>query len=135
MTAMSEDESTEDSTDEVDVTVSIDEHTVIDVTGERDLAVVVRSAEGEQIYLPPEDFEESPDRGTSYESAHEGASGAADSPYRPAESAQSPYQPADGRGQSPYDGVPEPTTTGVESTPTGVRIVHPEPISDLRLLR
>jgi hypothetical protein len=134
MTPMN-DESVDTSMDEVEVTVSIDEQTVIDITGERDLAVVVRSAAGEQIYLPPEDFAEAPDRGTPYESPAGEASEAVDSPYRPAETAESPYQAADGPGQSPYDGVPEPTTTGVQSTSTGFRIVHPEPISDFRVLR
>jgi hypothetical protein len=121
--------------DDVDVTVTIDDRTVIDVTGQRDVAVVVRSDGGEQIYLPPEDFEEEPARQTPYESPYRGAGEEPNSPYDPADPSSSPYQGAGGTSQSPYDGTPRPQANGLQSTPTGVRIVHPEPVSDFRLLR
>jgi hypothetical protein len=122
-------------TDAVEVSISIDGgRTVIDVTGERNVAFVVRSSSGEQIYLPPEDFEEEPAaRVTPYESPYHAASGAQDTPYRPAEQS-TPYRPADDSVQSPYD-ASDPPSSGLQSTSTGVRIVHPEPVSDVRLLR
>ncbi|MFB6173133.1 MAG: hypothetical protein ABEI39_00670 [Halobacteriales archaeon] len=94
-----------------------DGRTVITLSGDRDAAVVVRSEAGERIYLPPEDFERPPEprRGSPY-----------DSPYQPAAvTDDSPYQPVRG----------EPATTGLEPTADGFRIIHPEPVIDLRLLR
>ena len=89
------------------------------VSGATEAAVVVRSASGERIYLPPE----------RTESADE-----ADSPYRPA-----------GSGDSPYEGVPDDSpygaardhaaSLGLTPTADGFRIVHPEPVTDFRLLR
>ncbi|WP_123539379.1 DUF7510 family protein [Halosimplex salinum] len=102
----------------VSVNVDVDgERTTIEVTGQRRVAVVVRSQSGERIYLPPEKQESEP----------------AESPYRPA------------GGESPYEGVPDdspygssrqaPTTLGQSRTADGFRIVHPEPVTDVRLLR
>jgi hypothetical protein len=132
MTTMSEDGTADVPTNDVDVTVTIDDdRTVIDVTGERDVAFVVRSDGGEHIYLPPAEYDE-PTRRPSEESPYRETSGRPDTPYR---AASDSYQSAGGREQTPYDGVPDPEPTGLESTSTGVRIVHPEPIFDLRLLR
>lgn len=93
-----------------------DDRTEIIVSGDRDTAVVVRSESGEEIYLPPEDFE------------------------RPAEARQtpydSPYQPRSGAQDSPYQTQPDTSSVnGLEPTADGFIVVHPEPISDVRFLR
>ncbi len=99
--------------------------TTITISGDRDAAVVVRSESGERIYLPPEDFDRPP------ESANQGPyTSPYSSPYSsPYESASSPYD-------SPYESARDPSpTVGMEPTANGFRIVHPEPVMDLRLLR
>ena len=98
-----------------DMTIT-DGRTEIRVSGDRDTAVIVRSAGGEHIYLPPEDFERSPGagRGTPYES---------------------PYDPGSGVGDTPYRSSGSPPVTGQEPTADGYRIVHPEPVTDVRFLR
>lgn len=88
--------------------------TEIRVTGDRDTAVVVRSESGENIYLPPEDFEREAER-TAYDS---------------------PYQPRSGAQESPYSTHPDASSvTGMEPTAGGYFIVHPEPVTDIRFLR
>lgn len=93
-----------------------DDRTEIVVSGDRDTAVVVRSASGEKIYLPPEDFDRPPeDRQTAYDS---------------------PYRPRSGAEDSPYQTHPDATSvTGMEPTATGYIVVHPEPVTDVRFLR
>ncbi len=107
----------------------VDGRTVIEVTGDRDAAVVVRSASGERIYLPPDEDEGKRDGSyaTAYDSPAEG--GASDSPYQ---SADSPYQSVDSPYQS-VGGTRQPP--GLEPTADGFRIVHPEAVTDFRLLR
>ncbi|MFB6297481.1 MAG: hypothetical protein ABEH56_03055 [Salinirussus sp.] len=126
----------------VSVEVEIgDEETLVRVSGTRDAATIVSSASGEEIYLPPEEFDQPPDGGAA-------------TPENPG---QSPYEPA---GRSPYEGMApadspydsagrddrsttadaegrEPSTrpVGVEPTPEGFRVLHPEPITDLRFVR
>jgi hypothetical protein len=103
--------------DSVDFDMTIaNGRTEIRVSGDRDTAVIVRSAGGEQIYLPPEDFDRPPESGrsTPYESPYESASGVGDTPYRSS-------------GSRPV--------TGQEPTADGYRIVHPEPVTDVRFLR
>lgn len=103
--------------DSVDFDMTIaDGRTEIRVSGDRDTAVIVRSPSGEHIYLPPEDFDRPPESGrrTPYESPYESASGAGDTPYRSAGSTRA---------------------TGLEPTADGYRIVHPEPVTDVRFLR
>jgi len=100
---------------EVDIA---DGRTTITVSGDQDAAVVVRSRSGERVYLPPEEAMQ-PDE---------------DSPYRPA-----------GSGDSPYEGVPDDSpyasardvqaSVGLTATANGFRIVHPEPVTDFRILR
>lgn len=103
-----------------------DGQTIIDVTGEDEVAVIVQSAGGERIYFPPEDMDAK-------------AKADDDSPYQPGDSpyeADSPYRPAD--GDSPYqpneddDSV---STRGVTETRTGFRITHPEPAAEITILR
>ncbi|KDS90934.1 hypothetical protein FK85_08170 [Halorubrum saccharovorum] len=105
--------------DEVKDEINIDtrvtgERTVIDVTGTRDVAVVVRSASGERIYLPPESFDEP----------------VSDSPY------SSPYQGGSGIDgeESPYGGGSG-STRGVTETADGFRITHPETATEFDVYR
>ena len=129
--------------------------TVIRMRGDRDTAVVVRSASGERIYLPPEDFDraatgsggtsqsagadtpygglrtDSPYQSASTDSPYQGAG--TDSPYQSA-SADSPYQGAE--SDSPYQAAGETTLSeGLSATADGYRIRHPEPVTDVRVLR
>jgi hypothetical protein len=97
---------------EVDARVSGD-RTVIDVTGTRDVAVVVRSPAGERIYLPPEDFDD-PVGGSPYTSPYQG-SGA-------------------GGEESPYGGAAT-STRGVIETADGFRITHPERATEFDVYR
>ncbi|SHH20056.1 DUF7510 family protein [Halobaculum gomorrense] len=127
----------------VDVEIA-DGRTVITVTGDRDAAVVVESASGERVYLPPEDFDRPPE---SEDGPRQGAYGtgpgpsdspyqstASDSPYQSV-ATDSPYQSPE-TSDSPYQrGGPAPDRVGLEPTADGFRIVHPEPITDFRLLR
>lgn len=125
-----------------------DGETVIELVGDRDAAVVVKSASGERIYLPPEDFERP--AGPQSDSPYQAARG--DSPYQPAES-DSPYQSAESdspyqsaREDSPYQSAPRSDSPyqssrvqspeeGLRGTRDGFVIRHPEPVTDLRLLR
>jgi hypothetical protein len=101
----------------VDFDMSIaDGRTEIRVSGDRDTAVVVRSAAGEHIYLPPEDFDRPPESGRQ-------------TPY------ESPYDPGSGVGDTPYRSSGTPPSRGQEPTADGYRIVHPEPVTDVRFLR
>ncbi|MFB6151476.1 MAG: hypothetical protein ABEJ40_06695 [Haloarculaceae archaeon] len=104
----------------VTVETEIDgERTVITVSGTRNAATVVRSESGERIYLPPEETAD--------------------------ESATSPYRPTEGSGDSPYEGIQDDTpygssrvsdpSVGVNPTASGFRVIHPEPVTDVRFLR
>jgi hypothetical protein len=103
-----------------DVTVE-DGTTLITMAGDRDAAVIVRSASGERIYLPPEDFDRPAGQDSPYQSVRR-----ADSPYQSVRDSDSPYQSA------PTSAMPR---EGMLSTPDGFRIRHPEPVTDVRLLR
>lgn len=160
--------------DRVSFSVTIEHgESVITMRGDRDTAVVVRSASGERIYLPPEDFDRGAPRARDgpYQSA--GADGTedagTDSPYQSAPT-DSPYQspPADSpyrgiRNDSPYQGVESDSpyqgvesdspyqgvesdspyqaagettqSEGLSATADGYRIRHPEPVTDVRVLR
>jgi hypothetical protein len=123
-----------------------DGETVITMDGDRDTAVIVRSATGERIYLPPEDFErEAGGRDdSSYQPAHDESPyrGSSDAPVRGAESA-SPYRGVE--SDSPYRGIESDSpyqaareslpSEGMISTADGYRIRHPEPVTDVRVLR
>jgi hypothetical protein len=131
---------TDDSDGEsVEFTVDIaDGETLIEMTGDRDTAVVVRSEMGERIYLPPEDFERPPETSDSpYQAARSDSpyqSAQSDSPYQATRN-DSPYQSAT-RNDSPYQSArqqfPE---KGMRSTRDGYTIRHPEAVTDVRVLR
>lgn len=101
---------------EVDIDTRVtDDRTVIDVSGTRDLAVVVRSETGERVFLPPETFDEPVET----------------SPYR------SPYQSSYARGDetdSPYREAPE-STRGVIETADGFRIFYDESAIEIDVYR
>ena len=100
--------------DEIDIDTRVTgERTIIDVTGTRDVAVVVRSESGERIYLPPADFDE-PVSSSPYTSPYQG-SGSADE--------ESPYRGGSG------------STRGVVETAAGFRITHPEPATEFDMYR
>lgn len=92
-----------------------EEKTEIVVSGDRDTAVIVRSESGEQVYLPPEDFDREPKRQTPYQSSYGSQ----------AQSQTTPYQ-----SQADTSSI-----EGMESTADGYIIVHPEPVTDIRFLR
>ncbi|MDZ5812375.1 hypothetical protein U4E84_13580 [Halorubrum sp. AD140] len=101
--------------DEIDIDARVaQERTVIDVTGTRDVAVVVRSGGGERIYLPPERFDE-PVSASPYTSPYQGGSG------------------IDGE-ESPYGGETG-STRGVIETGDGFRITHPEAATEFDVYR
>jgi len=110
--------------DQLSVEIEVEDgRTLVSVSGERKAAVVVESESGERIYLPPEE------------------PGEDDSSYRPA--GQSSY--GSGDESDPYAGIREegPYDSGRRVTPSmgmnpnanGFQIFHPEPVTDVRLLR
>lgn len=120
----------------VETTVTAD-RTVVEYHGAGTAAVVVRSAGGERVYLPLEEESTDDDPGPT--------------PYGGEEPGQNPYDDAgtaddatsggdatpyggESPGTSPYgeDAGPEP---GVYPTADGFRVVHPEPATDVRVLR
>jgi hypothetical protein len=102
--------------------------TVISISGDRDAAVVVRSESGERVYLPPEDFDRPVE--TTRLSPYDGAETPYDGPGRRVSGADDP-----GAGGTPYAPTQVQQSPGLESTPDGFQILHPEPVTDLRLLR
>lgn len=123
--------------DDVEFTVSIENgETLLDLEGDRDAAVIVRSASGERIYLPPKGFDRPRDDDSPYQSARD------DSPYQSARE-DSPYQGV--RDDSPYQSAPDDSPyqsarqrtprVGMVQTANGFRIRHPEPATEVRLLR
>jgi hypothetical protein len=114
----------------VNFTVNVEDgETVIAMRGDRDTAVIVRSASGERIYLPPEDFQREAERSTDspYQGAHD------ESPYRGTQR-DSPYQGV--QSDSPYQAARQSLPSkGLVPTADGYRIRHPEPATDVRVLR
>lgn len=105
-----------------------DGQTVIDVTGDIEVAVIVQSKSGERVYFPPENI--SDDKPAADDDSPYQPSG--DSPYE----ADSPYQPSE--GDSPYqpdEDDDEISTRGVTETRTGFKITHPEPAAEITVLR
>ncbi|RDI70615.1 DUF7510 family protein [Halopelagius longus] len=148
MTASPDEGEGDDDEESVTFTVNIEDGTTeITMRGDRDTAVIVRSESGERIYLPPEDFrrgarerDDSPHQSASSDSPYQSAqsdspyqSVSSDSPYQSAES-DSPYQSAD--SDSPYQPARQTLPSeGLVPTSDGYRIRHPEPVTDVRVLR
>ncbi|KAB1196431.1 MULTISPECIES: hypothetical protein [Haloferax] len=116
---------TPESDEDVSFSVTIEDGwTTILMEGDKDTAVVVRSESGERIYLPPEGFEDTPSD-SAYQRSDSPYQSSYDSPYQSVQNDDSPYQSA--RGTMPREGM--------VPTRDGYRIRHPEPVTDLRLLR
>lgn len=113
----------------VEVTMDVEERrTLISVTGEREAAVIVESASGERIYLPPEEFGEPlGEARTPYDSPYDASAGG-ETPYEGGLGGSSPYESAEDAG-------PPTETVGVTATGDGFQVLHPEPVTDVRLLR
>jgi hypothetical protein len=95
-----------------------DERTLINVSGQRNAAVIVEGESGERIYLPPEETEHDEE-----------------DPYRPKGGADDPYEGIR-ETDSPYDPVRRSDPSiGMNERPNGFQILHPEPVTDVRLLR
>lgn len=136
-----------DDTVSVDVDIR-DGRTVLTVSGTRDAAVIVRSASGEEIYLPPENFDDRSGGAVGGSETPYGSASPGDSPYETSPPVDSPYQGLN-TGTSPYEsgetgreggsdaeGHESATPVlGTRSTEDGFRIVHPEPVTDMRLVR
>ncbi len=113
--------------------------TLMEMVGDRDAAVIVRSESGERIYLPPEDFQRPAGRSDSpYQSAGDDSpyqSASDDSPYQSANRDDSPYQSAS-RDDSPYQSARQRMPDkGLRPTADGFVIRHPEVVTELRVLR
>ncbi|MFW5956226.1 MAG: DUF7510 family protein [Halorhabdus sp.] len=136
-----------------------DEQTIITIEGRRDVAVIVRDDEHERIYLPPEDFDE-----PRHESAPFGATPYSPTPYQaamsdaeqselgatpyspglPEETEVTPYSPGDEPEVTPYTPPSERDDDSAEGdardgdTPgapaDGILIVHPKPVTDVRIV-
>ncbi|ELZ91220.1 hypothetical protein C440_12939 [Haloferax mucosum ATCC BAA-1512] len=128
---MTNDETTgvgEDGNEDGNVSFSVtieDGWTTIVMAGDKDTAVVVRSASGERIYLPPEDFDAGQSSDSAYQRSDSPYQSGGDSSYQSVQTDDSPYQSA--RGTMPREGM--------VPTRGGYRIRHPEPVTDIRLLR
>lgn len=92
------------------------DRTIITIEGKRDVAVVVRSKRGERIYLPPEDVVKGDASGVI-------------SPYHPV---AEPADDDEDEPTSPYERTGDDSGSG---SPAGIRIVHPERATDVRVLR
>ncbi|SEK65709.1 DUF7510 family protein [Haloferax larsenii] len=114
-----------DAAEAVSFSVTVENgRTTIVMEGDKDTAVIVRSESGERIYLPPEGFDADASGDSPYQRS-DSAYQSADSPYQSVQTDDSPYQSA--RGTMPREGM--------VPTRDGYRIRHPEPVTDLRLLR
>jgi hypothetical protein len=119
---------TDDDSDPTTIEIEMrDDRTLLTIEGRRDASVIVRSAEGERIYLPPEDFDRKSGRTTAYSTT----------PYSTATESND-----DDTVTSPYSTSVGETNTedpeeryGRKTTPSGIRIVHPEPVTDVRVVR
>ena len=99
--------------------------TILTITGKRDVAVMVESRSGERIYLPPEDAVGKADSDFSGGPYQPGLSGRDDEDESDDDPRQTetPYDRTGGLGMGQSGRIP------------GSRIVHPEPATDIRLLR
>ena len=100
--------------------------TILTVDGKRDAAVIVRSGDDERIYLPPEDFDSAPTQTTAYSTTP--YSTTTDSGEE--ETVPTPYN------KTTDEADPDETDQlGRTTTPEGIRIVHPDTVTDVRFVR
>jgi hypothetical protein len=116
-------------TPKVELDVRTD-RSILTIEGQRNVAVVVRSKSGERIYLPPEDAVEDDERQQTT------------SPYSPGTDDEEDDQPIgtttrSADRSSPYQRGDEQTgdMAGRSGGLHGLRIIHPEPVTDFRVLR
>ncbi|MFW6017643.1 MAG: DUF7510 family protein [Halapricum sp.] len=139
MTDTPDEPAADDATDDTmtfDVEVR-DDRTILTIEGVRDAAVIVRSQENERIYLPPETFDASPSVTSPYstspysaatdEDASEGTSTGDEA--KSDDSIQTPYSRTDDEATAGE------ITYGRSVVSQGIRIVHPEPATDVRVVR
>jgi len=113
----------EQADEQVSIDIDIEDgRTLVTVTGEREAAVIVYSESGERIYLPPEEHVQGDGSGRAADQTSYG--GEDGDPY------------AGIREEGPYDSGRRLTpSVGMNPTNNGFRILHPEPVTDARLLR
>lgn len=125
--------------------------TILTIEGARDAAVIVRSEESERIYLPPEQLDTEPTTTSPYSTSPYSTAGESTIPTTTRAS-----QTASGTTDTAKDGVSDPGTAddmpspyskttddapaddpeyGRTKTPQGIRIVHPDPVTDVRVVR
>jgi hypothetical protein len=100
--------------------------TILTITGERDVAVIVQSRSGERIYLPPEDVigqEDSDFSGGPYQPGLGRTDDDVEDSEEESKQTATPYDRSGGLGMGKSGQIP------------GSRIVHPEPATEVRLLR
>ncbi len=129
----------------VETTVTAD-RTVVEYRGTGDVAVVVRSAAGERVYLPLVDEADDGERDAESQPSPYGGDDPGASPYggdtaSEGGGARGVYDglgddatPYGGSETSPY-GAGGGLEPGIQPTADGVRVVHPEPATDVRVLR
>ena len=105
--------------DAISVDTQIEEgRTEISVSGTQEMAIIVESASGEQIYLPPEENSTVPEEG----------------PYQPTGGGQDPYEGIS--DESPYDHRrQQEMPVGMQPTKNGFRIIHTEPVTSMSFIR
>ncbi|QSG14817.1 DUF7510 family protein [Halapricum desulfuricans] len=126
---MSESDSTDDDPRMAfDVEVRAD-RTILTIEAVRDAAVIVRSEAGERIYLPPEEFDTESKTTSPYSTSPYSATSETEDDADADDDMPSPYSKT--TDDAPADG-PE---YGRTRTPQGIRIVHPDPVTDVRIVR
>ena len=105
------------------------DRTVLTIGGVRDAAVIVRSEEGERIYLPPEEFDAEPTTISPYSTSPYSATSGAEDDAEADDDMPSPYS------KTTDDAPTDDPEYGRTRTPQGIRIVHPVPVTDVRIVR
>lgn len=123
------DEETEPTTVEIEIN---EDRSILTIEGRRDVSVIVRSEAGERVYLPPESFDSEGDTTTTPYST---------SPYSTASRDEAEDDDDGGPETTPYStstdanvDAAENVNYGRKNLPQGIRIVHPEPVTDIRVL-
>jgi len=127
------------------------DRTILTIEAVRDAAVIVRSEDSERIYLPPEEFDTEPTTTSPYSTSPYSTAGESTIPTttRTSQTASDTTDGAEDDVSDPEtaDDVPSPyskTTDdppaddpeyGRTKTPQGIRIVHPDPVTDVRIVR
>lgn len=127
------------------------DRTILTIEGVRDAAVIVRSEGGERIYLPPEEFDTEPTVTSPYSTSPYSTAGESTIPTttRAGQTAASTTDKSRDNTGDPEtaDDVPSPYSKTTDDAPAddpeygrtrvpqGIRIVHPDPVTDVRVVR